>query len=79
MQYIEGYWWVWLIGMVVTFLYGGWNQTSRMNRMMALQLETNFFQGVYALFAAALLYVGFMVLLITSIVLNVIHYVKEIQ
>ena len=77
MEIIANLWWVWMIGAFVTLLYGGYNQVSRMNRMMALDPEKGFFQGIYALFIAAALHLAFVVMLVTSIVLNIINYAKQ--
>ncbi len=90
METIASLWWLWLAGAVATLLYGGYNQVSRMRRMMdsAQQVENlfrkgwksteqSFFQGIVPLFLAAILHLGFVVLLVTSIVLNVIDYAKR--
>lgn len=76
MESIANLWWLWLLGSVVTLLYGGYNQVSRMKRMMKGDVDT-FSNGLYALFAAAVVNMGFVVLLITAIVLNVIEYAKR--
>ncbi len=76
MENVANLWWVWLIGAVITLLYGGYNQVSRMRRMMD-DAGASFTQGMLALFVAAVLNMGFVVLLITAIVLNVIDYAKK--
>lgn len=90
METVANLWWLWLVGAVVTFLYIGYNQVSRMRRMMdtAGQVENmftkgwksteqSFFQGVMPLLFAAVLNLGCLVLLVTSIVLKVIDYAKQ--
>jgi len=77
MDSIANLWWLWLIGAVVTMLYGGYNQVSRMNRVMSLDTDKGFFQGIYALLFAAVLNLGFSVLLVTALVLNIIDYAKK--
>ena len=75
MQFLAEFWWLWLILSVLTLLYGGYNQVSRMKGMM--RGEDVFAKGLVALFVAAVLHFGFLVLLITSIVLKVIDYAKQ--
>jgi hypothetical protein len=76
MEIIANLWWVWMIGAVVTLLYGGYNQVSRIRRMMSSP-EKGFFQGIYTLFIAAVIHLAFVVMLVTSIVINIIAYAKQ--
>lgn len=76
MQFVADYWCLWLLLSVATLLYGGYNQISRMKGMMRGDID-NFSKGLVPLFVAAILHFGFLVLLITSIVLNVIDYAKK--
>jgi uncharacterized membrane protein YhaH (DUF805 family) len=75
MHFVAEYWWLWLIMSVITLLYGGYNQVKRMQGMM--KGEDVFSKGLVPLFIAAVLNLGFVVLLVTSIVLNVIDYAKN--
>lgn len=65
-MFIADYWWVWLIGVIVTYSFGAWHQMAR------FQPDANPFQGMAALLVAAFLNAAFSVLLSASIVLNVI-------
>lgn len=76
MHFVAEFWWLWLIFAVATLLYGGYNQVSRMQRMMDGRQDA-FRRGLFPLFVAAVFHFGFLVLLITSIVLNVIDYAKK--
>jgi len=76
MHFVAEFWWLWLILSVVTLLYGGYNQVSRMKGMMRGDID-NFSKGLFALFVAAILHFGFLVLLVTAIVLHVIDYAKN--
>lgn len=75
MHFVAEFWWLWLIMSVITLLYGGYNQVKRMQGMM--KGEDVFSKGLVPLFIAAVLNLGFVVLLVTSIVLNVIDYAKN--
>jgi tetrahydromethanopterin S-methyltransferase subunit E len=78
MHEVANLWWMWLIGAVVTLVYGGYNQVSRMRRMMNdAAPEKSFFKGMVALFVAAILNMGFVILLVVAIVLKVIDYAKQ--
>jgi hypothetical protein len=81
MNFIANYWWLWSILTCLTFLYGGYNQISRMKRMMTVDDTLSnsfdaFIKGLVWLFLIAVLNLGFMVLLVTSIVLNIINYAR---
>ena len=70
MHFVAEYWWVWFIMSIVTLLYGGYNQINRMKGMM--RGEDVFAKGLVALFVAAVLNMGFVILFVTSIVLHII-------
>lgn len=76
MENVANLWWLWLIGALVTLLYGGYNQVRRMQGMWNGD-GASFTKGLMPLFVAAILNMGFMVLLITAIVLLVIDHAKK--
>lgn len=76
MPFVANYWWLWLILSSATFIYGGFNQIRRMQRMMDGR-QNSLSRGLFALFIAAVLNFAFTVLLIVSIVLNFIDYANR--
>lgn len=73
MQFIENYWWLWTIGVAIVCLYEIYEFCAVFNNVMELKQPRRW----YSIIIAVVLYIVFMNLLVISVVLNMIRYVKE--
>jgi len=83
MDFIATYWWLWLIGMLVCYGIAVYSQLQRMKRLQNSvfskrmeDTQKEFTKGMGTMMLAGLAGAGFMIVLLLSIVLNVIIYIK---
>ena len=75
MEFIATYWWIWLIAMFVCYGYGVYNQLRRMKNLSEGKID-NFTDGMGRMIVAMLGGTIFTGMLLISVVINLIDYVK---
>lgn len=76
MQFIETYWFIWLAAMVIFGGFAIYNQIRRIRNIANFSGPDDFFSGVGYLAVFVMLAYASAGLLLLSVVLNVISYVK---